>query len=88
VGREKLLLVVDCGDEFSAGDGGGGGVGGMSSGGGDGMTVGGPSIEPKKFMVVHNRVGHPKLRRFFELRKYLRSAQRKSEVLISEGELC
>jgi hypothetical protein len=59
----------------------------MSSGGGDGMTVGGPSIVPKKFMVVHNRVvsstRSPKLRRFF----FARSAQRKSEVL-SEGELC
>jgi hypothetical protein len=65
VGREKLLLVVDCGDEFSAGDGGGGGVGGMSSGGGDGMTVGGPSIVPKKFMVVHNRVVSSKIATFF-----------------------
>jgi hypothetical protein len=85
VGREKLLLVVDCGDEFSAGDGGGGGVGGMSSGGGDGMTVGGPSIVPKKFMVVHNRVDSSKIATFFVR---IRSAQRKTEVLISEGELC
>ena len=52
VGREKVLLMLDCGDEVSAGAGGCGGVGGMSSGGGDGMIVGGPSIDPKKFMDV------------------------------------
>jgi hypothetical protein len=44
--------MLDCGDEVSAGAGGCGGVGGMSSGGGDGMIVGGPSIDPKKFMDV------------------------------------